>query len=73
MSWETDATAENERDLLEYKHKVMQDYLKQCNDEKYPPSDKGFTSYLLTRMYYEGLPAKEPVDLVVTGSYKVPE
>jgi len=73
MSWERDATIENQKDLAEYKRRVIKDYVKSCDKEKYPVSDSDCISFLITRMYYEGLPAEEPVDLVVTEVYKVSE
>lgn len=80
MSWETEALAENPKDLQEYTGKVIKDYFQQVKIPTIALDGKtqimhtpDFIKFLITRMYYEGLPAKEPIDLVVTGVYKVPE
>jgi hypothetical protein len=53
MSWETDYDREKEVDMKKYKDEVWAEFVKEdLNIE--------FKDYLLNRMYWEGLPPKEP-------------
>jgi hypothetical protein len=67
MSWELDQIKEREQ----YQKEMLDDFLSQNEGRVYQSID--FLDYCIRRMGGEGLPAKEPVDLVVTGVYKVPE
>lgn len=53
----------NELDM--YNKAVFKDFLSQNGDALSWPEDftmKKFVEYLLSRMYHEGLPEKEPID-----------
>lgn len=67
MSWELDQIKEREQ----YQKEMLDDFLSQNEGRVYQTTD--FLDYCIERMWSEGLPAKEPVDLVVTEAYKVPE
>ena len=56
-SWEREAAAEIEADQNKYFKEVRDDFIEQVGLES---NDKEFINFLLIRMYYEGLPSKEP-------------
>lgn len=61
MSWEREARAEIKAEQEKYKLEVMNDFQEQTgfHDVFYR---KEFIDFLLTRMYYEGLPSREARD-----------
>jgi hypothetical protein len=65
MSWELDSIKENEADKAKYKREVYNDYVEQFGENTLMVEDdkslkSNFIDFLLTRMYYEGIPSKEP-------------
>jgi hypothetical protein len=59
MSWESESISEREKDQAQYRKEVKEDYMTQYGYIPHP-NNPSFVDFLLIRMYYEGLPSKEP-------------
>lgn len=65
MSWEHEATEENRKDFESYCAGVKKDFHEQNPEQSESDNPAmvqlyNYINYLLTRMYFEGLPEKEP-------------
>ena len=58
-NWEVEYDKEQEAEMEKYKQEVMDDFVQQ-NGGYFEPVGKAFIDFLLLRMFYEGLPSKEP-------------